>query len=71
MSEQVIYPLLVLVKGLLESRNGGAVPLIQKGKSFIIDANFEVALLCLDNGMAYSIHDVVRTPVGSHKCHFR
>ena len=54
MSEHVVYPLLVLVKGLLEGRNGGAVPLIQQGKSFIVDANFEVALLSLDNGMAYS-----------------
>ena len=67
----VTYPLLMLVKGLLESRNGGVVPLIQLGNSFIVDADFEVALLCLDYGMAYTIHDVVRAPVGSHKCHFR
>ena len=39
-SEHVVYPLLVLVKCLLESRNGGVVPLIQLGKSFIVDANF-------------------------------
>ena len=44
-SEQVLYPLLVLVKGLLEGRNGGVVPLIQLGNSFIVDADFEVALL--------------------------
>ena len=54
MSEQVIYPLLVLVKGLLEGRNGFVVPLVQLGKPFIVDTYFEVALLSLDNGMAYS-----------------
>ena len=70
-SEHVVYPLLMLVKGLLESRNGSVVPLVQLGKSFIVDTYFEVALLCLDNGMAYSVNYVVCAPVGCHKCHFR
>ena len=70
-SEKLFYPLLVLVKCLLEGRNGGVVPLVQLGKPFIVDAYFEVALLSLDYGIAYSVNDIVRAPVGSHKCHFR
>ena len=65
MSEQVDYPLLVLVKGLLESRNGGAVPLIQQGKYFIVDANFEVALLCLDYGMNTKLKTEEMTNIAS------
>ena len=55
----------MFIKGLLKGCNGGVVPLVQLGKSFIIDTNFEVASLCLDNGIADSANDVVRTLLGS------
>ena len=69
-SEQVVYPLLVLVKGSLEGRNGGVVPHVQLGKSFIVDTYFEVALFCLDNSIADSVNDILRTLLDSHKSGF-